>query len=160
MTEGLPEMLQLGQHLKMLHGPAAKGPTLVVTKTSHSRWSCTWFEAIELNYFPVNWEGSGARHKRSSPDAGPCKHGSDRWEAKRVKWSLKLQSCAGEAACWARQSAGVNTHEEEWHYWPGLVHKLPREGLRHSRRFLWLTRPVLQQPCPSEEQQAKYLKQQ
>lgn len=39
-------------------------------------------------------------------------------------------------ACWARQSAEVNTHEGERHYWPGLVHKLPREGLRHSRRFL------------------------
>lgn len=54
MTEGSLEMLQLGQHLKLLHGPAVKNPTLVVAKTSDSRWNCTWLEAIELNYFPVN----------------------------------------------------------------------------------------------------------
>lgn len=54
MAEGLLEMLQLRQHLKLLRGPAVKNPTLVVTKTSDSRWNCTCFEAIELNYFPVN----------------------------------------------------------------------------------------------------------
>lgn len=37
MTEGLLEMLQLGQHLKLLRGPAVKGPTLVVAKTCDSR---------------------------------------------------------------------------------------------------------------------------
>lgn len=63
-TEGLLEMLQLGQHLKLLRGPAVKGPTLVVAKISDSKWNCTWFEAIGLNYSPVNWEGFGARQNR------------------------------------------------------------------------------------------------
>lgn len=54
MTEGLLEVLQLDQHLKLLHGPAAKGPTLVVAKTSDSRWNCICFEAIGVNYSPVN----------------------------------------------------------------------------------------------------------
>lgn len=54
MTRGLLEMVRLGQHLKQLCGPAAKGSTLVVAKMSDSRWNCTWFEAIELKYFPVN----------------------------------------------------------------------------------------------------------
>lgn len=54
MTEGLLEMLQLGQHQKLLHGPAVNGLTLVVAKTSDSWWNCTWFETIGLKYSPVN----------------------------------------------------------------------------------------------------------
>lgn len=54
MTEGALEMLQLGQHLKLLHGPAVTNPTLVVAKTTDSRWNCTWIEVIELSCFPVS----------------------------------------------------------------------------------------------------------
>lgn len=136
-----------------------------MAKPSDSRWNSAWLEAVELNYFPLNRAGFGPRQKKRLffPNAGPSKHGSccsDRGEAKREQASglYNYRAAPVKPACWARRSAEVNTHERQ--YWPGLVHKLPREGLRHSRRFLRLTRPVLQQPCPSEEQEAKYLKRQ
>lgn len=156
-------MLQLGQHLKHHDSVALLSRPPRWWWQKHLIQGGTAPGLRPLNSTISQWPERALEQGRNDAILSqrcPCKHGSDRWEAKRAECSLELQSCAGEAAGWARHSAEVNTHEGKWHYWPGLVHTLPREGLRHSRRFLWLTRPVLQQPCPSEEQQAKYLKQQ
>lgn len=140
-------MLELGQPLKQSL-PKGRVPTVAETIPSQVEPRQGWGRRASL--FSTAASGPGIKAEEGAAFPRPAREHTAAVAvinekpsgSKRVVYVItELVEPAGGA----RQPAEVNTHGER-HCWPGLAHKLPREGLRHSRRVLWLTRPVLQQP--------------
>lgn len=139
-TENLLWVLQQGQHLKLPCSNRCQRPRASSGKNDPIRVEPRQAEPMELCYFPPQLCIKAENDAALSPAHGSCR--GDTWEA---KWEQASGLCS-ERAVEPAELTAVSTHGREQHCWPGLTHELPRQRLRHSRRFLWLTRPVLQQP--------------